>query len=49
MTMLNLKEFSARKGSQNITVDSGSGRLRAALASESTRAVNPVKLDTSEF
>ena len=41
MTMLNLKEFSARKGSQNITIDSGSGRLRAALASESTRAVNP--------
>ena len=48
--MLNLKDFSARKGSQNITIASDSGRLRAALQLESNRDESlPVKLDVTEF
>lgn len=50
IAILNLKDFSARKGSQNITIASDSGRLRAALQLESNRdEALPVKLDTSEF
>lgn len=47
---LNLKDFSGRKGSQQLTLASDSARIRAQMP-ESHRADHPapVKLDTSEF
>ena len=48
---LNLKDFSGRKGSQQLTLASDSARIRAQMPSESHRGDHPApfKLDTSEF
>ena len=48
LMMLNLKEFSGRKGSHNPTANgSDSARIRTQMISDSNRETKPVLLDTS--